>query len=97
MEALTLWKTVTVDEANLLERLIAALAEHEIRYCVVGGQAVNAYVEPLVSLDLDLALSAPDVARIGTLLMMSCVPWFERPPITSVSPGSRYTTVSAVR
>lgn len=68
MEALTFWKTVTVDDANLLERLIAALAEHEIRYCVVGGQAVNSFVEPLVSLDLDLAISARDVGRIEALL-----------------------------
>ncbi len=26
-------------------------------FCVIGGQAVNAYVEPLVSLDLDLAVA----------------------------------------
>ncbi len=45
MEALTFWKTVTVDEANLLERLIAKLTEHEIHYCVVGGQAVGRKLE----------------------------------------------------
>lgn len=68
MEALTFWKTVTVDEANFLERLIAVLESHGIRYCVVGGQAVNAYVDPLVSLDLDLAIAADDVARVEPLL-----------------------------
>ncbi len=68
MEALAFWKAVTVDAANLLERLIAALAEHEVRYCVVGGQAVNAYVEPLVSLDLDLAITTSDAERIEQLL-----------------------------
>ncbi|MCS7039501.1 MAG: hypothetical protein NZP34_07855 [Caldilineales bacterium] len=68
MEALTFWKTVTMDTANLLERLMAFLRERGIRFCVIGGQAVNAYVEPLVSLDLhrgskrqkDLA----DIARL---------------------------------
>lgn len=68
VEAVTYWKTVTVDHSNLLERLIAKLDLHGIDYCVVGGQAVNAYVEPLVSLDLDLAISAEDIGKIESLL-----------------------------
>jgi hypothetical protein len=68
MEALAYWKTITVDHANLLERLIAKLDDSGIAYCVVGGQAVNAYVEPLVSLDLVLAVAAADVERIAPLL-----------------------------
>lgn len=36
--------------------------------CVVGGQAVNAYVEPVVSLDLDLAIAADHLPLVGTLL-----------------------------
>jgi hypothetical protein len=67
VEALTFWKTVVVDRSNLLERLIGALEEHDFDYCVVGGQAVNAYVEPLVSLDLDLAITAEDAARIESV------------------------------
>ncbi|GAB4452574.1 MAG: hypothetical protein OHK0041_15970 [Anaerolineales bacterium] len=57
MQALTFWKTITMDTANLLESLIAFLREQGIRFCVIGGQAVNAYVEPLVSLDLDIAVA----------------------------------------
>lgn len=57
MQALTFWKTVTMDTANLLETLIAFLREQGVRFCVIGGQAVNAYAEPLVSLDLDLAVA----------------------------------------
>ncbi len=68
MQALTFWKTITMDETNYLERLIALLAEHGVRYCVIGGQAVNAYVEPLVSLDLDLALAGGEAERIEALL-----------------------------
>ncbi len=30
-------------------------------YCVVGGLAVNAYAEPLVSLDLDIVVAAKEV------------------------------------
>jgi hypothetical protein len=68
MQALPFWKAVTMDESDLLERLLDLLREHGIRYCVVGGQAVNAYVEPLVSLDLDLALAAGEVERLERLL-----------------------------
>jgi hypothetical protein len=57
MQALEFWKAVTADRANLLERLIGLLEEHRIRYCVIGGQAVNAYSEPVVTLDLDIAIA----------------------------------------
>jgi hypothetical protein len=66
MQALEFWKTVTADHANLLESLIQILNEHQVKYCVIDGQAVNAYAEPLVSLDLDLAVAVeqiPDVER----------------------------------
>jgi hypothetical protein len=68
MRALDYWKAVTMDRANLLERLLAILDDHGIQYCVIGGQAVNAYVEPLVSLDLDLAVAADQLARVEKLL-----------------------------
>jgi len=69
LQALEFWKAVTVDQANFLESLISLLAEHQIRYCVVGGQAVNAYVEPLVSLDFDLVIAAGRLEE--TLLILS--------------------------
>ena len=68
MQALTFWKLVAVDQSDLLERLIAVLGEHAIRYCVIGGQAVNAYVEPLVSLDLDLVIAVDQLAEAESLL-----------------------------
>jgi len=67
MQALAFWKAVAVDEANLLERFRALLEDNRIEYCVVGGQAVNAYAEPLVSLDLDLAVAVEDLDRLLTL------------------------------
>jgi len=54
LQALEFWKKVTADHANLLESLVGLLKERKVRYCVIGGAAVNAYAEPLVSLDLDL-------------------------------------------
>jgi len=68
MQALTFWKTITMDQSNLLENLISLLNEQGIRFCVIGGQAVNAYVEPLVSLDLDLAIAVDQLKQVETLL-----------------------------
>jgi Nucleotidyl transferase AbiEii toxin, Type IV TA system len=59
MRARDFWRTVTVDRTDFLDRLLSTLSRHGVRFCVIGGQAVNAYVEPLVSLDLDLVI-APD-------------------------------------
>lgn len=64
MKASRYWRTITVDESGLLERLLEKLDAAGAPYCVIGGQAVNAYVEPLVSLDLDLAIAAPDLERL---------------------------------
>jgi hypothetical protein len=68
MQALELWKAVTMDGSGLLDRIVALLDQHGIRYCVIGGQAVNAYAEPLISLDLDLIVGAEDLERLGALL-----------------------------
>lgn len=68
MHAKVFWKMVVEDRVDFLDRLIALLTEHDIRFCVVGGQAVNAYAEPLVSLDLDVAVAADQLAQVETLL-----------------------------
>lgn len=68
MKGPAFWKSVTVDESNLLEQLTALLQREGVRYCVVGGQAVNAYTEPLVSLDLDLVIASDELARLEPLL-----------------------------
>ncbi|HZF08170.1 MAG TPA: hypothetical protein VFE33_05200 [Thermoanaerobaculia bacterium] len=67
MQAATFWKTVTLDHADLLEQTLEILEEAGAHYCVIGGQAVNAYAEPVVSLDLDLALAPGELERLGAL------------------------------
>jgi predicted nucleotidyltransferase len=67
MQAFTFWKTVTIDQSNLLENLIELLKKNNIRFCVIGGQAVNAYAEPLVSLDLDLAVAVEQIDEVEAL------------------------------
>jgi hypothetical protein len=68
MQALTFWKIVTMDHSNLLENLIELLRKNDVRFCVIGGQAVNAYAEPLVSLDLDLAVAVDQIDKVDALL-----------------------------
>lgn len=64
VRALQFWKTVTVDETNFLDRLLTLFADRGVRFCIVGGQAVNAYVDPLVSLDLDLVVAVDQMADV---------------------------------
>ena len=68
MQALEVWKAVTMDKSNFLDNLIALLSERQIRYCVIGGQGVNAYVDPLISLDLDLVVALSQLELVESLL-----------------------------
>jgi hypothetical protein len=68
MQRRAFWRAVTVDRSDFLDQFLALLDEQDIRFCIVGGQAVNAYVEPVVSLDLDLVVTLSDLARIETVL-----------------------------
>lgn len=68
MQALTFWKTVTMDESGFLEQIVNALEENGILYCVIGGQGVNAYVDPLVSLDLDFVIAADQLEQVEAFL-----------------------------
>ena len=71
MHAQAFFKVVTMDESDLLEQLTALFAEHHIAYCVIGGQGVNAYVEPLVSLDLDVVVVSEQLTEVERLLAES--------------------------
>lgn len=68
MKALAFWKAVTMDHSNFLDDLLGLLEEGGIRFCIIGGQAVNAYVEPLVSLDLDVVVAVEQIDRARKLL-----------------------------
>ena len=68
MRALEFWKAVIVDRANFLESLISLLAENQVRYCVIGGEAINAYAPPVVSLDLDLVVAVDQIEEVENLL-----------------------------
>ncbi|MCA1716525.1 MAG: hypothetical protein LC781_06540 [Actinobacteria bacterium] len=59
---------VTAGGGAVTENLFELFEEKGIRYCVVGGQAVNHYVEPLVSLDLDLVVATDQLEAVEALL-----------------------------
>jgi len=42
--------------ANALEKIAEDLAEHHMRWCLVGGLAVSAHVEPRFTRDIDIAV-----------------------------------------
>ena len=52
----------------MLGRLLTLFAENDIQFCVIGGQAVNAYADPVVSLDLDLVVTLGQLERVEGLL-----------------------------
>jgi hypothetical protein len=51
-------------KADLIQLLLDVLRETKTPYCAIGGLAVNAYVEPVVSLDLDIVVIAPNIEEI---------------------------------
>ncbi len=51
-------------KSDIIQIFLDILSETGSRYCLIGGLAVNAYVEPVVSLDLDIVAAVEDVERI---------------------------------
>lgn len=50
---------------DLLRELVEILEETDAAYCVIGGLAVNAYAEPVVSLDLDVVVTTDRVGEVA--------------------------------
>ena len=67
MQSLILWKIIANDYSNLFENLIGFLKEHDIRFCLIGGQAVNVYAEPLISRELNLVIAVDQIDKVEAL------------------------------
>lgn len=65
MDAARLWARVVDDRSAFRESFFALLADHSIRFCVIDA---NAYVEPLISRDLDVVVAAEDLILVESLL-----------------------------
>lgn len=48
---------------DVIQFLLNKFKELNIDYCVIGGLAVNAYAEPVASLDIDLVLAVNDIEK----------------------------------
>ena len=56
--------SVSNGQEDILQQLLDLINEIKTDYCVIGGLAVNAYVEPVVSLDLDLVIIAEAIEAL---------------------------------
>ena len=57
-------KSVSNSNKDILQIFLDAIDECHADYCLIGGLAVNAYVEPVVSLDLDIVVAANKIDSI---------------------------------
>jgi hypothetical protein len=62
----TFYNGLAAGKSDILATLLELISREGIRYCVIGGLAVNAYVEPVVSLDLDIVVAASELDKLKT-------------------------------
>ena len=58
------FNTVSNGSEDVLQLFLEAVSSAGASYCLIGGLAVNAYAEPVVSLDLDVVVAAEDIERV---------------------------------
>ena len=61
---------VSNGKEDVIQIFLDALGKIKANYCVIGGLAVNAYAEPIVSLDLDIIIAVEDIEAICKDLKM---------------------------
>ena len=56
--------SISNSDEDFLQIFLNVLDEHKVDFCAVNGLAVNAYAEPVVSLDLDVVVVADRIGEI---------------------------------
>jgi hypothetical protein len=51
-------------KVDIVQAFLDTLSTSKVDYCVIGGLAVNAYAEPVVSLDLDIVVAADNIETV---------------------------------
>jgi hypothetical protein len=51
-------------KVDIVQAFLDILSTSDVDYCVIGGLAVNAYAEPVVSLDLDIVVAAENIETV---------------------------------
>jgi hypothetical protein len=57
--------SVANGKLDVIQMILDLLTQTGSRYCLIGGLAVNAYVEPVVSLDLDIVVAVEDIETVS--------------------------------
>jgi hypothetical protein len=57
-------KAVSNCEEDILQTFLDAVSSMGVAYCVIGGLAVNAYAEPVVSLDIDIVVATKGIEAV---------------------------------
>jgi hypothetical protein len=55
---------ISKGKVDIVQAFLDKLSRSNADYCVVGGLAVNAYAEPVVSLDLDIVVAADSIETL---------------------------------
>ena len=55
---------VSNGKVDIVQAFLDILSSSNVEYCVIGGLAVNAYAEPVVSLDLDIVVAADNIETV---------------------------------
>jgi len=64
MTGKTFMNAIGKGKTDILQVFLKILKETKSPYCIIGGLAVNAYVEPVVSLDLDIVVAMDDIEEV---------------------------------
>ena len=70
MTATEIFESVTNGGASDLAQIVAVLNRHE-PWCLIGGLAVNCYVEPVYTTDVDIVVVAANLEQIGRELQVA--------------------------
>lgn len=64
MTGKTFFNSVINGKKDIVQILLSILHQTDSAYCIIGGLGVNAYAEPVVSLDLDLVVVSDHISDI---------------------------------
>jgi hypothetical protein len=64
MTGKTFLNNIANGETDIVSTLLSLLDDTDSEYCVIGGLGVNAYAEPVVSLDLDLVVVSDHIPAV---------------------------------
>lgn len=68
MKANNFFKKVTNSKFDIIKEIIKILEKNKINYCVIGGVAINAYCEPLLTLDFDIVIEKERLKEFRKIL-----------------------------